>query len=135
MKQTAVVAAVSLLLGVAGLRASDPGTTVSGDYVEVRTAEVFTGPCVLGSEAYSLGREAILAWRVARGTVNGVSVDGLSVVAVVAGDRNLGMHELGDAAPASVKSVVMVDQRATAAQQRALVSLARSLSPALTVSS
>jgi hypothetical protein len=87
---------------------------------------------VLGSEAYSLGREAILAWRVARGSVSGVAVDGLSVVAVVAGDRNLGMHELGDDAPSSVKAVVMVDQRATAAQQRALVSMARALSPALT---
>lgn len=133
MKHTAVVAAVLvLLLGVAGVRASDPGTDVSGDYVEVRTAEVFTGPCMLGSEAYSLGREAILAWRVSRGSVDGVTVDGLSVVAVVAGDRNLGMQELGDDAPTSVKAVVMVDQRATAVQQRALISLARSLSPALT---
>jgi hypothetical protein len=132
MKQTAVVAAVLMTLGLAGLGASDPGTAVSGDYVEVRTAEVFTGPCMLGNEAYSLGREAILAWRVTRGSMDGVSVDGLAVVAVVAGDRNLGMHELGDDAPSSVKAVVMVDARATAVQQRALVSLARSLSPALT---
>lgn len=131
MKHTiALMAALALAAG-AGIRAEPGASGVTGDYVEVRTAEIFTGPCMLGNEADTLGREAILAWRVSRGAVNGVSLDGLSVVAVVAGDRNLGMHELGAPRPSVVKSLVMVDDRATSAQRQALVGLARSLSPNL----
>jgi hypothetical protein len=125
----AFTAVLALAVGSA-VQAADP-IGVSGDYVEVRTAEVFTGPCMLGNEADTLGREAIMAWRVTRGAVNGISLDGLSIVAVVAGDRNLGMHELGDSAPSVVRSVVMVDERATATQRDALVSMVRSLSPNL----
>ena len=32
-----------------------------------------------------------MAWRVSHGALNGVPLDGLSIVAVVAGDRNLGI--------------------------------------------
>src|SRR6266516_4169562 len=106
MKQSFALAAAVLAL-TAGIRAAGPG--ISGDYVEVRTAEVFTGGCIMGSEGETSGREAIMAWRVAHGAFNGVPLDGLSVVAVVAGDRNLGTHELGGAAPTVVKAVVMVD--------------------------
>jgi hypothetical protein len=131
MKQTiALMAALAMAAG-AGVRAESGSAGVSGDYVEVRTAEIFTGPCMLGNEADTLGREAIMAWRVSRGAVNGVPLDGLSVVAVVAGNRNLGMHELGDQRPSVVKALVMVDERATPAQQQALVRLARSMSPDL----
>ena len=131
MKQAcAVVVLAGAMAGlgaVAGLRAADP--VVSGDYVEARTSEVFTGPCIMGSEGEVSGKEAIMAWRVSRGAMNGVSLDGLSVVAVVAADRHLSMHEFGAPAPKSIKSVVMVDSRATAAQQRALVAMARTLAP------
>ena len=120
-------AAVMAVALAASVGASGPGIT--GDYVEVRTAEVFTGGCIMGSEGEVSGREAILAWRINQGSVDGVSLDGLSVVAVVAGDVNLGTHELGGAAPTTVKAIVMTDERATAAQQRALVSMARSMAP------
>lgn len=130
MKHTTALAAVLASTMGVGLSATDP-IGVSGDYVEVRTAEVFTGPCMLGQDADTLGREAILAWRVSRGSVEGVSLDGLSVVAVVAADRNLGMQALGAPAPSVIKSVVMVDDRATPGQQAALVKMARSLSPDL----
>ena len=122
----------ALLLGSgAAVVASGPSGMATGDYVEVRTAEVFTGGCIMGSEGETSGREAIMAWRVAKGSVDGVTVDGLSVVAVIAADRNLGTHELGGAEPTTVKSVVMVDDRASAAQQRALVQMARDLAPGL----
>jgi hypothetical protein len=113
----------------AGLTAADHA--VSGDYVEARTAEVYTGGCVMGSEGEVAGREAMMAWRVRRGSFSGVPLDGLSVVALVAGDVNLGTHELGGVAPSSIKSMVMVDQRATPAQQRALLAMARALAPNL----
>jgi hypothetical protein len=126
MRKTAlafIVAASPTLLGTSG------PTAVTGDYVEARTAEVFAGGCIQGSEGETAGREAILAWRVARGQVNGVPLDGLSVVAVVAGDVNLGTHEIGGVAPKTIRAALRVDERATAAQRDALVTLARSLSP------
>jgi hypothetical protein len=122
----AVVMAVALAASVGA-----SGSEIKGDYVEVRTAEVFTGGCIMGSEGEVSGREAILAWRIKEGSVQGVALDGLSVVAVVAGDVNLGTHELGGAAPTTVKAIVMTDERATAAQQRALVAIARSMAPSV----
>src|SRR4051794_37895907 len=104
--------------------------TVSGQYVEARTAEIFTGGCIMGSEAETMGKQAVLAWKVDRGTFNGVSLDGLSVVAALAGDRNLGMTEMGGAKP-NVKSALYVDEHANPAQQIALVAMANELSHGL----
>jgi hypothetical protein len=104
--------------------------TASGAYVEARTAEVFTGGCIMGSESETVGKQAVLAWKVDRGTVNGVSIDGLSVVAALSGDRNLGIEEIGGGKP-SVKSALFVDSRANGAQQIALVALANELSNGL----
>jgi hypothetical protein len=129
MNQTLALAATAVLaLGAVGRAA---GPAISGDYVEVRTAEVFTGGCTMGSEGEVSGKEAIMAWRVARGAVNGVSLDGLSIVAVVAADSNLGTHELGGSAPSVVKSIVLVDERAQPAQRQALLAMAKSLAPSL----
>ena len=116
-------------LTAATVSASDPG--VAGDYVEVRTAQVFAGGCIMGSEGEAAGREAILAWRVSRGAVNGVALDGLSIVAAAIADNNLGTHSLGGAPATVLKSVVLVDQRANAAQRDALVAMARTLAPSI----
>lgn len=102
------------------------GHSVSGSYVEARTAEVFTGACIMGSEAETMGREAVLAWRVDRGSFNGISIDGLSIVAAVAGDKNLGIQEVGGE-KAITRSTLFVDQRANPAQQLALVAMANDL--------
>src|SRR4029079_3153675 len=69
--------------------------SVTGTYVEARTAEVFAGACVMNGEAATTGREALLAWKIDRGQVNGVSLDGLAVVAALSADANLGIHEIG----------------------------------------
>jgi hypothetical protein len=127
MKQTIAVAAALVLAAGAGIRAADP--VVRGDYIEARTAEVFTGGCTMGSEGETSGREAIMAWRVSQGSVNGVRLDGLSIVAVVAADVNLGTYQLGGAAPTTIKSVILTDSRASAAQRAALMMLASSLAP------
>src|SRR5690348_7230407 len=124
MKRAAIAAAL-LGLAVSPLAAGGRGS-ITGDYVEARTAEVFTGGCVMNSEAETMGRQAVLAWKVDRGSVNGVSLDGLSVVAALAGDVNLGLHEIGGSA-ATVRSVVYVDERATPVQRMALVSLANDM--------
>jgi hypothetical protein len=113
------VAASPLLAGGKG--------SVTGAYVEARTAEVFTGGCVMNSEAETVGKQAVLAWKVDRGSFNGIQLDGLSVVAALSGDRNLGMQEMGGDKP-SVRSALYVDQRANPAQQLALVAMANELS-------
>lgn len=125
MKQmlfTVALAALATASLVAGGK-----NTVTGTYAEARTAEVFAGGCVMNSEAGTAGKQAVLAWKVDRGVVNGVSLDGLSIVAAVAADKNLGIHEIGGAL-ASSKSAVYVDRRATVPQQAALIAMAHELS-------
>jgi hypothetical protein len=125
MKRAIVLLAVLGLASTVSIAAGGKGT-VTGQYVEARTAEVFTGGCIMGSEAETMGKQAVLAWKVDRGSVNGVSVDGLSVVAALSGDVNLGLHEIGGSA-ATVRSVVYVDERANPVQRLALVALANDM--------
>ncbi len=129
--KTVVRAGVAAVVLAAAAGAAEPNGSIVGEYVEARTAEVFVGGCQLGNEGEQAGRQAVLAWRVARGTFSGVRLDGLSVVAAVAGDTNLGWYELGGRTPAVVRAAVMVDERATPAQRLALVALARALSNGL----
>src|SRR2546430_4059152 len=124
MKRAIVLLAGFAMAGTVSLAAG--GSSVSGQYVEARTAEVFTGGCVMASEAETMGKQAVLAWKIDRGSVNGVSVDGLAVVAALAGDVNLGLHEIGGGT-ATVRSVLYVDERANPVQRMALVSLANDM--------
>jgi hypothetical protein len=124
------VTAALLVVSAAALSADDSGR-ITGEYVEARTAEVFAGGCIMNSEAETMGRQAILAWRITAGSFDGVALDGLTVAAAVAGDRNLGMREIGGEEPSEVKAVITVDPRATAAQRDALVQLVRELTGGL----
>ena len=83
------------LAGLVAARLGAGGVSIKGAYVEARTAEVFTGGCIMNGEAATTGREALLAWKVDRGSFEGVSLNGLAVVAAVAGDANLGIREIG----------------------------------------
>jgi hypothetical protein len=127
MKKIALSFALS---GLVLATAAANGPSVTGTYVEARTAEVFAGACVMNGEAATGGREALLAWKIDRGQVNGVALDGLAVVAALAGDTNLGIHEIGgESTPA--RAAIYVDSRANAAQRKALVTMVKSLSGAL----
>ncbi|HLW43669.1 MAG TPA: DUF1326 domain-containing protein [Candidatus Acidoferrales bacterium] len=95
---------------------------ISGDYMEFRNADVYTGPCFANSEVGLSGQNAVLAWHVADGEWAGVPLDGLSVAAVVRANATLG-DPYGDPLPA--KTVFFVDERATEAQRAALVSFAQ----------
>ena len=101
-----------------------PGkAAVKGDYMEARSADVYTGPCFANSEVGLTGHEAILAWKVQQGDWNGVDLSGLSVVAVVRANATLGdpYHT-----PYPARSVLIVDSRATTAQRTALAAFAAS---------
>ena len=130
MKRGMLVAALVVLASPLALLSAGGKGAVSGEYVEARTAEVFTGGCIMGSEAETVGRNAVLAWKVNQGSFNGVSLDGLTVVAAIAGDKNLGIGEIGGG-KATTRSAVFVDSRANAAQQMALVAMANELSKGL----
>ncbi len=129
MKRAIILAAVVGLASTVSMTAGG-NSTVTGQYVEARTAEIFTGGCIMGSEAETMGKQAVLAWKIDRGTVNGVSVDGLSVVAALSGDKNLGLYEIGGGR-AVVRSVVYVDERANPAQRIALVAMAHDLTKSI----
>jgi hypothetical protein len=119
------------ILLIAATAAADERNRIIGEYVEARTAEVFAGGCIMNSEAETAGRQAVIAWRITSGAFNGVALDGLVVAAAVAGDRNLGMREMGGEAPHAVRAVVTVDERATMPQRDALVQLVRALTGGL----
>jgi hypothetical protein len=125
MRVFLLVAAISLsaLPAVAG-----PAAGIRGDYVEARTAEVFAGGCIMSSEAETIGRQAVLAWRVTDGSFEGVPLDGLAVMAAVSGDRNLGIREIGGEAPTVVRAELILDARATPAQREALVGFVKAAS-------
>lgn len=110
------------ILFVAGVSVSARGA-IKGDYVEVRSADVYTGPCFANAEVGLEGKQAILAWRINQGSWQGVSLDGLSVVTVVQANATLGdpYHD-----PYPTKSVLIVDERATDQQKHALVQFAQS---------
>jgi Protein of unknown function (DUF1326) len=125
MRLTAIVAALFLTASPAW------AGPVVGQYVEARTAEVFAGGCIMSSEAETIGRQAVMAWRIDTGAYNGQVLDGLRMVAAVSSDRNLGIREIGGESPSFVRAVVYVDERGTDAQRRALAGLVQELSRGL----
>lgn len=121
-----LIASVAALIVLGATLAARPAT-LTGTYVEARTAEVFAGACVVNGEVCTTGREALLAWKVGHGQFNGVSLDGLAIVAAVAADVNLGGYEIGGE-PAITRAALFVDARATAVQRDALVAMVKALS-------
>src|SRR2546422_6731729 len=78
-KLAASIAGLALIL----LASMQLSAAIRGDYVEVRSADVYTGPCFANAEVGLTGDQAILAWRVKEGSWQGVKLDGLTLVAVV----------------------------------------------------
>lgn len=123
-----VVLGLSVCLLPAG-GGADPSTPrISGDYLEVRTADVWTGPCFANGEVNLAGKEAILAWHVREGGWGQVELADLKVVAVIRSRSTLGDPFAADS---QAKSVIVVDERATEEQSRALVDFVRHMSGTL----
>jgi hypothetical protein len=93
--------------------------TISGEYLEARNADVWTGPCFANGEIDIVGNKAILAWKVSEGIFNDVRLDGLGVAAVVIGDGTFGIGK-----EVRTRAVLLVDDRANETEEAALVSLA-----------
>lgn len=99
-------------------------TQLAGEYMEARTADVYTGPCFANSETDLVGNLAVFGWRVDKGDWQGVKLDGLSVVGVVKASNTLGnIHT--NAYP--VKAVLIIDEKATPEQRLALKGFAQKM--------
>jgi hypothetical protein len=114
--KSAVFFAIAVI-GSAAVATGARAAEVTGEYAEARSASVYAGACHYNGELTTAGREAMLAWKVEKGAVNGVKLDGLCAVALLTGSDNLA--EAG----AARRSVLLVDESATPAQRDALVSL------------
>jgi len=105
-------------LAIVGLALPAQAAEITGQYVEVRNCDVWTGPCFANAEGNLTGQNAAMVWRITEGTLDGEKLDGLSVVAVIQASDTLGTKQTGQA-----KAVVITDSRATEAQRKALVKL------------
>lgn len=122
MRRILSVLAISMIL--AALASLANAQQIYGDYVETRSADVYTGACFANSEMGLLGDQAILAWRISKGSWNGVQLDGMSVVGVAKASGTIGNQYI-NAYPA--KAVLIVDERASDEQRVALQAFAQSM--------
>jgi hypothetical protein len=116
------LAVVAVVVTAGSVSASD----ISGQYVEARTTDIWTGPCFANADYNLTGKHAAMAWRIEKGSFDNVALDGLSIVAVIASSDTLGLEQTGPA-----QAVVIVDSRASAEQKAALVKLAQKQGGAL----
>jgi len=99
--------------------AASPAAPVRGRSIEARTASVFAGACHYGAEATTSGREALIVWRFASGSHQGVDLGGVEVAAALAGEGNLAGEETARL------SILYFSDRASPAQRRAAGDLLR----------
>src|SRR5205809_2242188 len=104
------------LVALVVIAAPVSAASITGQYVEARTCDVYTGPCFANADTGLAGRHAVLAWKVEQGTVGGAKLDGLGVVAVVAARETLGLKQILPG-----KAVLIVDEKANTEQRKALV--------------
>lgn len=95
---------------------------IRGDYLETRSADVYTGQCFANGEVNLVGNEAILAWYIRSGRWNGVPLEGLAVAAAVRAKGTLGDPYEN---PYPANAVLLVDDQASARQRAALASFAQ----------
>src|SRR5580693_10462729 len=113
-----------LCVALLALTTSALGQQIRGDYVETRSADVYTGQCFANGEVNLVGDEAILAWHIQSGSWDGVPLDGLTVAAAVHANATLGDPY---ANPYPARSVLIVDDQATQQQSSALVAFAHQM--------
>jgi len=123
MRRTLAAGAMGLAL-MAALAVESAQAAIRGDYVEVRSADIYAGHCYANSEVGMEGKEAMMAWKIQAGDWQGVDLTGLGVVAVVRASATLGdpYHN-----PLPARAVLILDSRASARQRMALAAFAMSM--------
>jgi hypothetical protein len=124
MRNTLLLTTVLILAATAALAQPPASRQIKGEYLETRSADVYTGQCFANGEMNTAGDEAIVAWHIQEGNWDGVSLAGLSVVGAVKAQATLG-DPYGKPYPA--KSVLFVDREATPQQRQALINFAQEM--------
>jgi hypothetical protein len=115
------MAALCAVLTLAGAgTASAAG--IRGEYLEARTADVFTGPCFSNAEIFIYGSQAVMAWKVTEGSWDGVDLSGLGIAAAVRGTTTFSEDD-----PDQASAVLIVDDQANGKQRDALIAMAKAL--------
>jgi hypothetical protein len=107
-------------LALLALAAPVSAAGITGHYIEARTCDVYTGACFANADTSLTGRHGVMAWKIEKGSVGSVHLDGLGVVAVVAASETLGQKQTGTS-----RAMLIVDKKANAAQRQALIQLAK----------
>lgn len=110
---------VALLFFSSGVARSE----ISGQYLETRTCQVYTGPCFANAEVGLAGKEAVMAWSIQEGTHNGIDLSGLKVILALRSADTLGFQGIEGAG--EVKSVILVDETAKGPRRDALIDFAK----------
>lgn len=122
MIKTLLTALLTVATGAALAAHNTP--TISGNYLEVRSCDVYTGPCFANAEMGLTGKEGILVWSIDKGAWNNTTLNGLTVIAVVRADATLGDLRYN---PSSGKAVLLIDNQANSEQREALSDFARTM--------
>ena len=113
MRNIFVLTILALTL-ITGFAFATESSTVQGEYIEARSASVYVGACHFGAEYVEGGREATAVWNIQSGSWNDVSLENLTVVAVISGKSNLAIDTK------TRKSVLYMDPSTTPEQRAAL---------------
>ena len=124
MRPMLCAAATLCISASLAVSANLPSTHVRGQYIEARTADVYTGPCFANSEVGLTGDLAVMGWKIEKGSFEGVNLDGLSVMGAIHASNTLG--NITDSVY-PVKSVLIIDSRADAEQRLALKAFAQKM--------
>jgi hypothetical protein len=111
-------------VGVLAFTTSLFAQQIRGDYVETRSADVYTGQCFANGEVNLVGNEAIMAWHVQSGSWDGVPLQGLTVAAAVRANGTLGDPYEN---PYPAHAVLIVDETANPQQRAALIAFAQQM--------
>jgi hypothetical protein len=129
MKHLSLIAGCVALLGPG---APAFAAEISGEYLEARTCDVYTGPCFANGEIGIAGKEAVMAWRVDEGSWAGEDLSGLGVALIIKANDTLGIGGSFFCKPDKISAVIVVDENADEDQKAALVDFVKDSAPELT---
>src|SRR4051812_48141647 len=107
---------VGLLLVSTTVPRAESGS-ITGEYVEARTASVFAGACHYNGELTTTGRDAVVAWNISGGRWHNIDLAGVRAVAIISAEQNFSYESAGR------RSEVIIDTAASEAQANALLDM------------
>lgn len=98
---------------------------IEGEYLEARTCDIYTGPCFANAELNLGGKEALMAWKVDKGSWDGVALNGLGAALVMTAENTIGDTGVFVNDSGKISSVIIVDKKADKAQREALINFVK----------